>query len=178
MLEEGRLRATQREGAPAFEAIAIAKLDESYRLAALILSDPVEAEDATHDAFVLAFRHSSTLRDPDRFDAWFGRILLNVCRDRLRRRRRRVVVDLSPDLRDSGADLDEPVANREAMGRAFTRLSPEHRIVIVLRYYLDLTVDQIAERVGVPAGTVKSRLHHAIGELRIQLDQPPPEVRS
>ena len=76
------------------------------------------------------------------------------------------------------ADLDEPVANREAMGRAFTRLSPEHRIVIVLRYYLDLTVDQIAERVGVPAGTVKSRLHHAIGELRIELEQPPPEVRS
>ena len=58
------------------------------------------------------------------------------------------------------------------------RLSPDHRIVIVLRYYLDLTVDQIADRVGVPSGTVKSRLHHAVSELRTELEQPAPEVRS
>ena len=178
MLEEGRLGAVTRDSAVSFEAIALAQLDPSYRLAALILRDPDEAEDATHDAFVQAFRNRRSLRDLNRFEAWFGRIVVNVCRDRLRRRRRQAILDLSPELRDDRADVAEPVAERMALESAFIRLSPDHRIVIILRYYLDLTVDQIADRVGVPSGTVKSRLHHAVSELRTELEQPAPEVRS
>jgi RNA polymerase sigma-70 factor (ECF subfamily) len=87
-------------------------------------------------------------------------------------------VDLSPELRDDRAEVAEPVAERMALESAFTHLSPDHRIAIVLRYYLDLTVDQIADRVGVPPGTVKSRLHRAVDELRTELDQPAPEVPS
>ena len=85
MLEEGRLGAVTRDSAVSFEAIALAQLDPSYRLAALILRDPDEAEDATHDAFVQAFRNRRSLRDLNRFEAWFGRIVVNVCRDRLSR---------------------------------------------------------------------------------------------
>ena len=177
VLEEGRLVAATRDRAASFEAIALSQLDPSYRLAALILRDPDEAEDATHDAYVQAFRNRRSLRDMDRFEAWFGRIVVNVCRDRLRRRRRQAVMDLSPDLRDERAEIAEPIGDRVALESAFTRLSADHRIAIVLRYYLDLTVDQIADRVGVPAGTVKSRLHHAVSELRTELDQPIPEVR-
>jgi len=177
MVEEGRLGAVTRHSAVSFESIALSQLDRSYRLAALILRDPDEAEDATHDAFVQAFRNRRSLRDLNRFEAWFGRIVVNVCRDRLRRSRRQSVVDLSAELRDDRADVAEPVAERMALESAFAHLSPDHRIAIVLRYYLDLTVDQIADRVGVPAGTVKSRLHHAVSELRTELDQPAPEVR-
>ena len=79
-----------------FDTLARRNLDSApYRLAALILRDPVEAQDATHDAFVQAWQKWSSLRDLDRFDAWFGRILVNVCRDRLRRGRRRQVHDIS-----------------------------------------------------------------------------------
>jgi RNA polymerase sigma-70 factor (ECF subfamily) len=177
MLEEGRFGPVTRDSARSFEAIAISQLDQSYRLAALILRDADEAEDATHDAFVQAFRNRASLRDLDRFEAWFGRIVVNICRDRLRRRGRQAVVDLSTEFRDQDANVADPVAERLALESAFTHLSAEHRIVIVLRYYLDLTVDQIADRVGIPAGTVKSRLHHAVNELRIELDQTAPEVR-
>jgi RNA polymerase sigma-70 factor (ECF subfamily) len=178
MLEEGKLGAVTRAGAASFEAIALSQLDPSYRLASLILRDPDEAEDATHDAFVQAFRRRGSLRDLDHFEAWFGRIVVNICRDRLRRRRRRAEVDLSLDIRDDRADVAEPITQRMALESAFVRLSPDHRIAIVLRYYLDLTVDQVAERLGVPSGTVKSRLHHAVTELRAVLDEQVPGVES
>ncbi len=161
------------ERAASFDTLARRNLDSSYRLAALILRDPVEAQDATHDAFVQAWQKWSSLRDPERFDAWFGRILVNVCRDRLRRGRRRQVHDISGllQLRD-GSDAAKQVIDRDAIERAFRRLSPDHAIVVVLRFYLDLSVDQIAERVGVPSGTVKSRLHNALGQIGGELRLP------
>ena len=79
----------------AFGAFVERALPLNYRLARAILGDPAEAEDATHDAFELAWKRWHTLRDPDLLDAWFGRIVVNVCRDRLRRRRRHPVMDLT-----------------------------------------------------------------------------------
>ena len=160
----------------AFEALARQSLDSSYRLAALILRDATEAQDAVHDAFVQAWQKWSSLRDADRFDAWFGRILLNVCRDRLRRGRRWQVVDISAALDHRDADEQgRRVDDRLAIERSFRHLSADHRIVIVLRFYLDLSVDEIAERVGVPSGTVKSRLHVALrqvgGDLALAFDE-------
>ncbi len=81
----------------AFEALADAELDGAYRLAGVILGDPWQAEDATHDAVVQAWLRYGSLRDPDRFGAWFQRILVNGCRDRLRQRSRRPVAVLTPD---------------------------------------------------------------------------------
>ena len=153
-------------------------LDSAYRFATLMLGDRGDAEDATHDAAVMAWRHFADLRDPDRFDAWFGRILVNACRDRLRARRR------SPLSLDGGAptgDGDSPptgidrlfapdqadaIVRRDALATAVRALSPDHREVVVLRYYSDLTVDQIAARTGTSSGTVKSRLHYALRHLR------------
>jgi RNA polymerase sigma-70 factor (ECF subfamily) len=166
MLKERTFERAPTDRAATFDALVERHLDASYRLAALILRDPSEAEDATHDAFVRAWQSWSSLSDPAKFEAWFGRILTNVCRDRLRRRQRRPVVDISRAMWLRGAaDVSSGVADRETIERAFVRLSPDHRIAVVLRYYLDLSVDQIADRCGVPAGTVKSRLHHALREL-------------
>lgn len=110
----------------------------------------------------------------DRFEAWFGRILINVCRDRLRRRNRRVIEIASsanelrhPSISD-GADVR---AVRDLVQRALTRLSPDERIVVVLRYDADLTVPAIGRLVGIPEGTVKSRLHHALAKLRALIDE-------
>ena len=157
-----------------FGALIERHLDGAYRLATVIIGDAMEAEDAVHDAAIAAWRGWSTLRDPDRFEAWFRRIVVNACRDRLRSRRRRPIVELTPDRIGEAVGLArqngiESVASRDALARAFAVLDPDERIDIVLRFWRDLTIDGIAERTGTPSGTVKSRLHHALGRLRTAL---------
>jgi RNA polymerase sigma-70 factor (ECF subfamily) len=144
-------------------------LDNAYRYATLILGDRADAEDATHDAALTAWRHLGELRDPAKFEAWFGRIVVNACRDRLRARRRRPVqVELDPAL--SSPDANDGLARRDTLALAIRSLSADHREVVVLRFYADLTVDQVAARTGVGAGTVKSRLHYALRILRAAVD--------
>jgi RNA polymerase sigma-70 factor (ECF subfamily) len=149
-------------------------LDHAYRYATLMLGDRNEAEDAAHDAAMAAWRHLDELRDTARFEAWFARILVNTCRDRLRARRRTGVVrDLSAVVDRSGAGARDPaeaVARHEVMARALSALSSDQREVVVLRFYMDLTIDQIAARTGARAGTVKSRLHYALRAMRAAFD--------
>jgi RNA polymerase sigma-70 factor (ECF subfamily) len=176
-----RARAIEERGADraaAFATLADRHLDRAYHLATLILGNRAEAEDATHDAFVAAWRAFGSLRDPERFEAWFDRILVNACRDRLRRTRRHPVVDLSDALADPPApgDLAAVAADRDAIARGLERLAPDQRIVVCLRFYRDLTVDEIAVRVGVPPGTVKSRLHYALRDLGAAIGDRRPEV--
>ncbi len=145
-------------------------LDHAYRYATLMLGDRLEAEDAAHDAAMAAWRHFDELRDASRFDAWFGRILANTCRDRLRARRRVKVVHVPAEVmaRSGGTsrDLAETVVLHEAMVEALGDLNPDQREVVVLRFYFDLTVEQIAARTGARAGTVKSRLYYALRSMR------------
>jgi RNA polymerase sigma-70 factor (ECF subfamily) len=144
-------------------------LDSAYRYATLMLGDRADAEDATHDAALAAWRHLGELRDPANFEAWFGRIVVNACRDRLRARRRLPInVALEPGL--SSPDATDGLARRDALAGAIRSLSADHREVVVLRFYADLTVEQIAARTGVGAGTVKSRLHYALRHLRAAAD--------
>jgi len=144
-------------------------LDNAYRYATLILGDRADAEDATHDAALTAWRHLGELRDPAKFEAWFGRIVVNACRDRLRARRRRPVqVELDPEL--SSPDANDGLARRDTLALAIRSLSADHREVVVLRFYADMTVEQVAARTGVGAGTVKSRLHYALRILRAAVD--------
>ena len=156
---------------PPFAALLEEELDRSYRLAAVILGSALEAEDAVADAALAAWRSRSRLRDAERFDAWFGRIVVNVCRDRLRARRRLPIAampaaELADGTRRDAPDFRDAIHARDAMSRAFETLEPDERIVLALRFWHDLTIDSIAARVGVPAGTVKSRLHHAMERLR------------
>ena len=161
--------------AATFAVLIDRQLDGAYRLAAVILGDALEAEDAVHDAAVSAWAGYASLRDPDRFDAWFGRILVNGCRDRLRRRKRVAIVDLGALVqlgveRGRAADPATGSGERDEVSRALARLEPEHQVVLVLRFWLDLPIDAIAARLGIPAGTVKSRLHNAGRRLRQALD--------
>ena len=158
----------------AFAAQMERQLDAAYRLAAVILGDAAEAEDAAHDAALAAWRSRDLLRDDGRFEPWFTRIVVNVCRDRLRARKRSRIVDVGPGLGTILAGHGEPdpgatLAARDALGRALRVLEPDELIVVVLRYYRDLPIDAIAERVGIPAGTVKSKLHNALRRLRAAL---------
>lgn len=157
--------------AVAFERLVEDRLDATYRLARLILRDAQEAEDATHDAFVRAWRDHGRLRDPERFDAWFGRILVNACRDRLRKGSHRRHDDLATAAGATAAsDPNRQVDDRDALERAFRTLNADQRIAVVLRYYRDLPVEQVARTVGAPVGTVRSRLHYGLKELRRALE--------
>ena len=171
--EDARAIATDAEAARAvaFEQLVDERLDATYRLARLILRDAQEAEDATHDAFVRAWRDHARLRDPDRFDAWFGRILVNACRDRLRRGSHRRHDDLDRAAATAAPhDAHRQVDDRDALERAFRGLNADQRIAVVLRFYRDLPVEQVARTVGAPVGTVRSRLHYALKELRRALE--------
>jgi RNA polymerase sigma factor (sigma-70 family) len=141
----------------------------------VILGQRAEAEDATHDAFVTAWRNWSTLRDHDLFERWFDRILVNTCRNRLRHVARWRTQDLSPALALRASDAYAPTHDRAQLWPALARLAPDQRVVVALRFYRDLSIDQIAARLGVPPGTVKSRLHRALRELRAGLDEDDPK---
>ncbi len=149
----------------AFRHLADEQLDRSYRLASAILGNRADAEDAVHDAFVTAWRSWGSLRDTALLGPWFTRILVNTCRDRLRRASRTRVGDISAG-EPIAVDAFAATHDRQVLDAAFARLRDDDRIVLVLRYYRDLTVDDIARFIGVPRGTVMSRLHRAQGRLR------------
>jgi RNA polymerase sigma-70 factor (ECF subfamily) len=151
-----------------FEDLVEARLDACYRLAAVILGDRLEAEDATHDAVLRAQRSWPSVRDPAAAPAWLDRIVVNECRDRLRRRRvaRTIAATEGRAHEPAGRPDDALSAERAALRDALAELGPDHRLVVVLRYLADLPIDAIAARIGTPPGTVKSRLHHALRQLR------------
>ena len=153
----------------AFVRLADEHLDKAYRLARAILRDQAEAQDATHDAFVQAWRKWETLRDPSRFEPWFDRILVNTCRNRLRSNRR-LATDISVEVALATGDHAGHTEDREVIGAAIAALSPDHQVVVALRYYRDLTVDEIAKRLDIPSGTVQSRLHYALKRLHDAID--------
>jgi RNA polymerase sigma-70 factor, ECF subfamily len=153
----------------AFVKLADEHLDKAYRLARAILRDPTEAQDATHDAFVQAWRKWEMLRDPSRFEPWFDRILVNTCRNRLRSTRRQAT-DISAEVALATGDHTGQTEDRDVLGAAIAALSPDHQIVVALRYYRDLTVDEIARRLDIPRGTVQSRLHYALKGLHDAID--------
>jgi RNA polymerase sigma-70 factor (ECF subfamily) len=153
----------------AFADLIGGRLDAACRLAAVVLGESADAEDAVQDAAIRAWQHSDDLRDLRRFDAWFDRIVLNVCRDRLRVRRLRPTPQLG--LAELGAaDQTENLARADALTQAILTLTPEHRTVVALRYLADLSPEEIAARTGSRTGTVKSRLHYALRELRAAYD--------
>ena len=154
----------------AFAELARVWIGRLYAIARLILRDPGQAEDATQEALVAAWRDLSALRDPDRFDAWLHRLLVRACYREARRARARPTIDvdvrsIEPFVADDSLNL----ADRDELERGFRRLDPEQRAVIVLHFYAGLPLTQVADLLGSPVGTVKSRLHRATRILRAAL---------
>jgi RNA polymerase sigma-70 factor (ECF subfamily) len=145
-------------------------IDHLYRIARLILRDFDSAEDAVQEALVHCWRDLPRLRDPDRFDAWLNRLLVHSVTDEARRRRRSgtslTILRIEPSQPDGASAL----ANRDELARVFSRLSIDHRTIVVLHHYLGFTVDEAATTIGIPVGTAKSRLHYATEALRAALE--------
>jgi RNA polymerase sigma-70 factor (ECF subfamily) len=150
-----------------FRALAAGELDRAYRLAGLLMGDATEAEDATQEALLRAWTSLGSLRDPEGFQAWFDRILVNICRDRLRRRGRIRFIDIEGSAEQ--ASLGDPFKafiERDTILSAMTGMRDECRQVVILHYWDDLPLAEIADRLGLPLGTVKSRLHEGREHLR------------
>lgn len=156
----------------AFAAIVGASLGRLNAVARLIVHDRERAEDAVQDALVDAWRDLRSLRDVDRFDAWLHRILINACYTHARRDTRRRVREISVSVGVDRAmpDSQAAVAATDQLSRAIRSLPTEQRATLALVYYLDLPQDEAARILGVPTGTVKSRLHRALESLRAELD--------
>jgi RNA polymerase sigma factor (sigma-70 family) len=155
----------------AFDALARMVGDRCMAIAVRILRDAHLAEDAVQSALVVAWRELKTLRDPDRFEPWLHRILTHECHAEARRRTRfsATIRVLSIEEAVEPTDLST-VNDRDEIERAFRRLTLEQRAVIVFHRYLGLQLPEVADRMGVPLGTVKSRLHHALAALRASLE--------
>jgi RNA polymerase sigma-70 factor, ECF subfamily len=156
--------------AAAFRRLADHHLEAAYRLACAIVRNPAEAQDATHDAFVQAWRKWPTLRDPARLQAWFDQIVVNTCRNRLKRAARIQTAELTDDAAIAGGDPMAQALDREVLEPALASLSPDHQVVVALRFYRDLTTDEIARLLAIRPGTVRSRLHYATQQLHATLD--------
>jgi RNA polymerase sigma-70 factor (ECF subfamily) len=145
----------------------LARLDTAARL---ILRDPDLARDAVQEATLRAWTNLRGLREPGRFDAWLRRLTVNACLDIARKRRGRLLeVELTP-LHDAPVpDPTARVADSLYVERMLAAIDPAQRAVVVLHYYLDLTLPETAAALGIPVGTAKSRLNRALDALRISV---------
>ena len=160
----------QRGDEEAFASLAVATGDRLHAVAHRILRDTDLAEDATQQPLLSIWRDLPHLRDPARFDAWSYRVLVRACYAEGRRTRRWTASLRLISPIEVGAGGEGSVVDRDQLDRGFRRLSIEHRAVVVLHHYLDLPLDEVADVLGIPAGTVRSRLHHAMRGLRAALE--------
>jgi RNA polymerase sigma-70 factor, ECF subfamily len=161
------------EGAATFARLVKPEMPGAYRLAGYLLRDEGEAEDAAQEAVARAWESWSKLRERERFGAWFGRIVSNVCLDRLRQRHGIRVLEISEEVAGDvrARDAFRDALARDEVGRLVQTLPPDQQLVVALRFWRDLPLEEIADRLGVPLGTVKSRLHYAMRSLRKELDR-------
>jgi len=174
------VRAAQRGDHEAFEVLATSAGDRLYAVARLILRASDLAEDAVQEALVRAWKDLPSLRNPDRFDAWLHRLLVNACADQGRQLRRWSSHVRPMPLEPSIADDTRAVADRDQLDRGFERLKPEQRAVVVLHYYSGFSAAEIARMLGIPEGTARSRLHYATAAMRaaLQADARPAVVEN
>lgn len=162
----------------AFGVLAAAEVDRLFAVAARIVRDHDRAADAVQQALVMAWRDLPRLRDPERFEGWLYKVLVHACYAELRRHRALPVnVHVLPSAGNTGDSFDD-VANRDALERALQRLTPEQRAILVLHHYVGLEPVEIARILGLPRGTVRSRLYYGHQAMRAAIEADERPVRA
>ena len=170
-MDRDLVEAARRGDREAYADLIRPRGDRLFALAQRILRDVDRTEDAVQEALVIAWRDLPGLRDPDRFDAWLHRLVVRTCIHEAVRERR-----LMANLRvltievPTGQDDLLTVADRDQLERGFRRLDPQQRAILVLRHFAGFEPVEIAEILGIPAGTARSRLHHAHRAMRAALE--------
>ena len=170
-MQRDLVQRAQRGDREAFSRLAEQSVAHMFDVAQLMLRDSDLAKDAVQEALILTWRDLRALRDPDRFTAWMHRILVRcVYRAATHERRQAAVRSLDAIGERTVPDSSRALEDRDQVDRGFRRLKPELRAALVVHHYLGLTYDEAAEVLGVPAGTVKSRLNRATAAMRAELD--------
>jgi len=143
----------------AFAALIAPRADQTLRTARAILGNESEAHDAAQDALLAAWVNLPRLRDPSRFDAWLQRLLVNRCREALRRQRRSREIQVEADV--ASADFAGGSLETASVKAAFARLSVEERTILLLHHLHGMPLERMARNLDIPVGTAKSRLGHA-----------------
>ena len=170
-MDRDLVEAARRGDREAYADLIRARGDRLFALGQRILRDVDRTEDAVQDALVIAWRDLPGLRDADRFDAWLHRLVVRSCvREAVRMRR--VVTNLRVLPLDIPAPTDDflSFADRDQLERGFRRLDPQQRAILALRHFAGYEPTEIAEILGIPAGTARSRLHHAHRAMRAALE--------
>ena len=182
MTERDLVVRAQAGDVEAFSTLTSARARQLFTVARMVVRDDDLAADALQDALLRAWLDLRALRDPERFDAWLRRILLRGCYRAVSGQRSRGVVEiaLDPDWEPGTVtrDVAASVAAKDQLDRAFRRLSADQRAVIVLHHYLGLSLMESADSLGIPLGTLRSRLHRATAEMRaaVEADERSPSL--
>lgn len=171
-MQRALVERAQHGDSEAFDSLARQVGDQCMAIAFRILRDADQADDAVQTALIAAWRDLRSLRDADRFEPWVHRILINECYAEARRRRRHSAnIRLLPRADESVNPTEILTVNdRDQIDRAFRRLTLEQRAVLVFHHYVGLTAEQVADRLDIPVGTAKSRIHHATAALRASVE--------
>ncbi len=170
-VQDELVRLAQAGDRDAFAMLVHGTLARLYGTARLILRDSDRAQDAVQDALLEAWRDLRGLRDPSRLDAWLHRLLVRSCYRIARRHRHHEVTEIPLDPRDdrAGPDGTRLIVDRDEIQRAFQHLTQDQRTILTLVYFADLSMADTSVALGIPIGTAKSRLHHALKALRAAL---------
>jgi RNA polymerase sigma-70 factor (ECF subfamily) len=170
-LDRDLVEAARGGGREAFVDLIGPRINNLFAIAHRFLRDVDRAEDAVQDALVIAWRDLKGLRDPDRFDAWLRRLLVHECINQAARERHRTsVLRVLPVDGPAAPDDMLSVGDRDQLDRGFRRLPPDQRAILVLHHFLGYHPTEIAEILDIPAGTARSRLHHAHRAMRAALE--------
>ena len=170
-MDRDLVAAARRGDQAAFMDLVRSRSDWLFGIALNILRDIDRAEDALQDALVIAWRDLRGLRDPERFDAWLRRVLVNVCvREATRERRHAMNLRVLPVDGPVAPDDLLSLADRDQLERGFRRLPPDQRAILVLHHFLGYAPTEIAETLGIPPGTARSRLFNAHRAMRAALE--------
>ncbi len=170
MMRRGVVELARSGDRGAFETLASSAIDRLFGAATLILHDRTLAEEAVQETLIHLWRDLPRLRDPDRFEPWMHRMLAHACLDLARREHRARQTGELPDWVSGGDEPEPGVIDRDTVRRGLARLSVRERSVLVLRFFLELSVPEIADAMQVPVGTVKSRLHGAEESMRAAIE--------
>ncbi len=178
-LDDADLLARHLDGdADAFGVLVTRHRDRAWAVALRTLGDPTDAADALQDAFVSAYRQAAAFRGDSKFSTWLHRIVVNACVDLMRRRRARPASHLDDVTAARLADPRDLIGERELAGdvtAALARINTDQRVAIVLVDLQGFAVDEVADILGVPTGTVKSRCHRGRAQLAVLLGHLRPE---
>jgi RNA polymerase sigma-70 factor, ECF subfamily len=171
-MDRGLVERAARGDQDAFSVLVRQSSDRLFAIAYRIVRDHYLAEDALQQALVTIWNELPRLRDPDRFEAWTYRLIVRASMAEARRSGRGSHAPLLPDDADASPSPDQyrVVADRDMLERAFRKLSADQRAILVLDHYVGLTQAEMADTLGIPTGTVGSRLHYATRALRAALE--------